>query len=355
MARRSSIVGQMNGVAGIKADTRTQADLPVLLGTRLSLIAPPLPPLLPFSSSAASLPLHFSSAARRHTLAAAAAAAADQGNIESHCYSQDRQPPRGAPPSRPPSSPPSSPPQPQPQPHQPSATNTPAMTSPATATPTPSSLSASQDLDLAVQLPPSSNLDDSLAARKQATVVSLNNQGGLTEFPVVLSEGRGGGGFHWVVGETQGRRRSMEDAHVVNLDIDGNGTALFAVFDGHGGREVASFCAQHIVSTAQTGDAEVEEVVRSPAFSRGDLEGALEAAFLALDGRMRAADCRGELAEYAEGNVHTKKYGIVDEQGLYQGPKAGSTAAVAVIRGSQLAVAHAGDSRYEGGRGGGRV
>lgn len=40
----------------------------------------------------------------------------------------------------------------------------------------------------------------------------------------------------------------MEDAHAVHLDIDGKHTALFGVFDGHAGKEVAAYCARHIVS-----------------------------------------------------------------------------------------------------------
>lgn len=39
----------------------------------------------------------------------------------------------------------------------------------------------------------------------------------------------------------------MEDAHVSLLDL-GDGNSLFAVFDGHGGPEVAGFVAQRIVS-----------------------------------------------------------------------------------------------------------
>lgn len=34
----------------------------------------------------------------------------------------------------------------------------------------------------------------------------------------------------------QGWRRSMEDAHISNLDI-GDGVAIFGVFDGHGGKQ----------------------------------------------------------------------------------------------------------------------
>ena len=38
----------------------------------------------------------------------------------------------------------------------------------------------------------------------------------------------------------QGWRGSMEDTHIAELNI-GDGNSLFAVFDGHGGREVAKF------------------------------------------------------------------------------------------------------------------
>ncbi len=41
----------------------------------------------------------------------------------------------------------------------------------------------------------------------------------------------------------QGWRVSMEDAHIAALDIEKD-THLFAIFDGHGGKEVAKFCEQ---------------------------------------------------------------------------------------------------------------
>ena len=44
----------------------------------------------------------------------------------------------------------------------------------------------------------------------------------------------------------QGWRHNMEDAHICNPDFDKtNGAALFAIFDGHGGIEVAIFCERN--------------------------------------------------------------------------------------------------------------
>lgn len=33
----------------------------------------------------------------------------------------------------------------------------------------------------------------------------------------------------------------MEDAHINKLDFDGDNKAIFGVFDGHGGKEMALF------------------------------------------------------------------------------------------------------------------
>ena len=48
----------------------------------------------------------------------------------------------------------------------------------------------------------------------------------------------------------QGWRKSNEDAHITAIDFL-PGISLFAVFDGHGGVEVAKYCDKHFVSILQ--------------------------------------------------------------------------------------------------------
>jgi len=44
----------------------------------------------------------------------------------------------------------------------------------------------------------------------------------------------------------QGWRTNMEDAHIIKENLTED-TALFAVFDGHGGKEVAKFVEKHFI------------------------------------------------------------------------------------------------------------
>lgn len=90
----------------------------------------------------------------------------------------------------------------------------------------------------------------------------------------------------------------QEDAHAVVLDVaakdaetklDGSHvypkTSLFAVFDGHGGKEVAQFCAAHIAET----------LTRTGGFHKGDMTIALKEAFLQMDDIMIHPDHEAEL------------------------------------------------------------
>ncbi|GBG90234.1 hypothetical protein CBR_g50412 [Chara braunii] len=89
----------------------------------------------------------------------------------------------------------------------------------------------------------------------------------------------------------QGWRVGMEDAHSAILDVDDKNTSFFAVFDGHGGKEVAKFCARYLH----------QEVLKSEAYGKGDLCGSLISSFLRMDELMMEDKGREELALLAAG------------------------------------------------------
>ncbi|XP_062223902.1 probable protein phosphatase 2C 11 isoform X2 [Phragmites australis] len=158
----------------------------------------------------------------------------------------------------------------------------------------------------------------------------------------------------------QGWRATMEDAHSALLDLDSE-TAFFGVFDGHGGRVVAKFCAKYLHS----------QVLKSEAYSTGDLGTAVHRSFFRMDEMMRGQRGWRELS--ALGDKINKFSGMIEgliwsprggdnqqddwafEEGPHSdfaGPTCGSTACVALIRNNQLVVANAGDSRCVISRGG---
>mmetsp|Transcript_13371 Transcript_13371/g.25255 ORF Transcript_13371/g.25255 Transcript_13371/m.25255 type:complete len:446 (-) Transcript_13371:64-1401(-) len=56
-----------------------------------------------------------------------------------------------------------------------------------------------------------------------------------------------GNGLEWAASSMQGWRQSMEDSHITMTELPGfSDLALFGVFDGHGGREVALFCREQM-------------------------------------------------------------------------------------------------------------
>ena len=84
----------------------------------------------------------------------------------------------------------------------------------------------------------------------------------------------------------QGWRTDMEDAHSVVLDLDGSPhSGFFGVFDGHGGKEVAKFCASHLPKT----------LVGTAAFKEGKLDVALTQTFFRIDQLLVLEEHREEL------------------------------------------------------------
>ena len=69
----------------------------------------------------------------------------------------------------------------------------------------------------------------------------------------------------------------MEDALKVEISLR-NGEALFCIFDGHSGKEIAEFCAQEVVDTLHG----LEK------YASKDYEGALRELFISLDAQLES-------------------------------------------------------------------
>ena len=126
----------------------------------------------------------------------------------------------------------------------------------------------------------------------------------------------------------QGWRMNMEDAHISDGAFD-NDSALFAVFDGHGGAEVAKFCSKSFGN----------ELKKTTEYKEGRYEAALKRAFLLMD----------EILVSPEGQKQIKQLADKDSNES----NAGCTANVILIRDKKIYIANAGDSRsllYKGGK-----
>ncbi|XP_015241975.1 PREDICTED: protein phosphatase 1G [Cyprinodon variegatus] len=84
----------------------------------------------------------------------------------------------------------------------------------------------------------------------------------------------------------QGWRVSMEDAHNCIPDFDED-TAMFAVYDGHGGEEVALYCSKYLPDI----------IKEQKMYKDGKLQKALEDAFLAIDERITMEEVIKELTQ----------------------------------------------------------
>ncbi|GAV71451.1 PP2C domain-containing protein [Cephalotus follicularis] len=153
----------------------------------------------------------------------------------------------------------------------------------------------------------------------------------------------------------QGWRSTMEDAHAAYLDLDVS-TSFFGVYDGHGGKAVAKFCAKYLH----------QQVLKHEAYIAGDLGTSARKAFLRMDEMMsgqrgwrelaRLGDKIDKFSGMLEGFIWSPRSGEANDQiddwpseegphSDFDGPTSGSTACVAIIRNNQLVVANAGDSR----------
>lgn len=119
----------------------------------------------------------------------------------------------------------------------------------------------------------------------------------------------------------QGWRMNMEDAHIALPKLTEN-TALFAVFDGHGGQEVAKFCAKYFPI----------ELVKNEKFKQENYKEALEETFLHMDVMLLGEKSVELLREFKNDAENGNSF-------------AGCTANVVLLTKKDIYVANAGDSR----------
>lgn len=98
----------------------------------------------------------------------------------------------------------------------------------------------------------------------------------------------------------QGWRLEQEDAHNSIIDFDSK-TSFFAVYDGHGGAEVAAYCAKYLPDFLKT----LEE------YEKNDLEAALKKLFLKFDESLLSENATKELTAIRD--KCSKEGSLVDE------------------------------------------
>ncbi|XP_015607488.1 probable protein phosphatase CG10417 [Cephus cinctus] len=86
----------------------------------------------------------------------------------------------------------------------------------------------------------------------------------------------------------QGWRVNQEDAHNCCIEFDEN-VSLFAVYDGHGGHEVATYCARNLP----------DFIKKTDAYKKGDIRQALIDAFLGFDATLAKPEIVNILKEIA--------------------------------------------------------
>ncbi|XP_063984480.1 probable protein phosphatase CG10417 [Diachasmimorpha longicaudata] len=94
----------------------------------------------------------------------------------------------------------------------------------------------------------------------------------------------------------QGWRVSQEDAHNCCISFDMN-TSLFAVYDGHGGHEVATYCSQNLPDFIKS----------TKSYKEGDVFQALIEAFLSFDATLATPETIATLKKIAASSLPEKE------------------------------------------------
>lgn len=134
----------------------------------------------------------------------------------------------------------------------------------------------------------------------------------------------------------QGWRKSMEDAHITALNVTED-VSLFAVFDGHGGPEVAQYSGKHFVDMLK----------KHELFKKGDYKNCLIDIFMKIDQDMQTAAGKKELRAIQRSMQNPDAAALFSNDSEDNNPAyyAGCTANVVLITKNEIYTANAGDSR----------
>lgn len=141
----------------------------------------------------------------------------------------------------------------------------------------------------------------------------------------------------------QGWRRTMEDTCYVNASLP-QGEAVFCVFDGHGGREIAAFCRMEFERT----------FTALEAYQARNYEQALRDCFVRLDELLTTIEGQNQVVEISnqiqqemrESDQAQFSGGDASDETLRKIPQnVGTTACVILVTKTDIFCANAGDSR----------
>lgn len=164
--------------------------------------------------------------------------------------------------------------------------------------------------------------------------------------PILTKESDDGKDENLVYGVSsmQGWRNNMEDAHIHDLKTLQSG-AFFAVFDGHGGSEVARYCAKNMTNRLKDLDS----------FKESKYLEALTEVYHIMDNDMLTDTGKIELDTFKD-NTENAHHKMLEQQlGIklnMSDNDAGCTAVSVLIKDGHYHVANAGDSRIVLCRGG---
>jgi len=144
----------------------------------------------------------------------------------------------------------------------------------------------------------------------------------------------------WGATSMQGWRKSQEDAHISRTDLP-DGVCCFAVFDGHGGKEVSIWVKEHFVN----------ELVKLEEYKSRRYGEALKTCFRRMDVMMEEPEGRARLKAISveHGNPDPFAGGMSPDSDT-PAQHCGCTATVILISQTHIFCANSGDSRVVLGR-----